>query len=150
MDDQSTLSLAHYYAKHGRLEEWVHRYLLSDGNNPAFSDGLKRVERTYLGPFKMPIALFSRCCGPEENMKWRVDPNGFEHRVSNLAKAITNKADLPPLIVNFSDVGIELNDGNHRYEAYQRLGVNEVNVIIWITEKQDVDRFKSIYAKFLK
>ena len=148
MDYHQTLTSAKAFADHGKLEEWVHRYLLSDGNNQAFSDGLKLVERTYFGPLKMPLSHLSRCCGPEESMKWRVDRDGFENRVSKLMDVISNNVDLPPLIVNFSTHGFELNDGNHRFEAYKRLGVKEVDVIIWITESQDRDRFMALYSEY--
>lgn len=48
-------------------------YLLEDGRNVPFSDGLKLFERYYIGPVKMPLELFHRCTGPEENMKYRID-----------------------------------------------------------------------------
>lgn len=35
-----------------------------------FSDGLKLFDRYFMGPVKMPLNLFKRCCGPEENMRW--------------------------------------------------------------------------------
>ncbi len=150
MEFRSTFTSAHDFASQGKLEEWVHLFLLSDGNNPAFSEGLRRMDRTYLGPYRMPLSLFKRCCGPEETMTWRVDAAGFERRVGNLMRLIASKHDLPPLIIQFVNGEFELNDGNHRYEAYHRLGISEVDVIIWITEKQDVDRFQSMYATYIQ
>jgi hypothetical protein len=150
MDYKSTLSAAQAYTKNGKLEDWIHAYLLSDGNNKAFSDGLKLVDRTYLGPYRMPLSLFKRCCGPEETMKWRVDLDGFEKRVENLKRLILSDYDLPPLIIQFVNGQFELNDGNHRHEAYTRLGIKEVDVIIWITENHDVERFIAKYSQYLK
>jgi hypothetical protein len=89
----------------------------------------------------MQLSLFSRCCGPEENMRWRVDKEGFEKRVSNLMKVIKSEYDMPPIIVNFVENKFVVNDGNHRLEAYTRLGINEISVIIWITDKQDYEHF---------
>ncbi len=149
MDYQNTLSSAQAFAKAGKLEEWVHAYLLSDGNNPAFSEGLKRFDRFYIGPLRMPLSLFSRCCGPEENMTWKVDPQGFEQKVQRLMHVITTEKDLPPLIVNYSHASFELNDGNHRYEAYVRLGVQVIDVIVWITNDHEYNRFIYDYAQFL-
>lgn len=149
MEYQNTLSSAQAFAKAGKLEEWVHAYLLSDANNPAFSEGLKRFDRFYIGPLKMPLSLFSRCCGPEENMTWKIDAQGFEQKVQRLMHVIATEKDLPPLIVNYSHVGFELNDGNHRYEAYSRLGVNDVDIIIWITEIQAFEQFKAEYSAYL-
>ena len=66
MNYQGTLSSAQEWARQGMLEEWVHAYLLSDGDNKPFSDGLKIVDRIFLGPIRMPLNLFHRCTGPVE------------------------------------------------------------------------------------
>ncbi|MBS3990677.1 MAG: ParB-like nuclease domain-containing protein [Erysipelothrix sp.] len=149
MEYKNTLSSAQNYAKNGKLEDWIHTFLMSNGNNVALSDGLKLYNRFFLGPLKMPLALFTRCCGPEENMKWRVDQEGFENRVTRLENTIKIEKDMPPLIVQFVNDGFELNDGNHRYEAYSRLNIQEIDVIIWITEKHDYELFLSKYSKYI-
>jgi hypothetical protein len=150
MEYRGTLSSAQAFAKSGRLEDWVHSYLKSDGNNREFSDGLKLLDRYFLGPIKMPLSLFSRCCGPEETMKWKVDADWFEKKVVMLENAIKTDTDMPPLIVHFVDDEFELNDGNHRLEAYSRLDSKEINVIIWITEKSEYELFLSKYSEFFK
>lgn len=150
MDYKATLSSAMGYSSVGKLEEWVHAYLLSDGHNKEFSDGLKLTDRYFLGPLKMPLSLFARCCGPEENMKYRVDANWFEKHVAELAEVIKNETDLPPLIVHYVDGGFELNDGNHRFEAYARLGITEYYVIAWITKKHEYDEFVEKYSHYLR
>lgn len=150
LEYQRTLSSAQNYARHGRLEEWIHAYLLSDGHNKEFSDGLKLFDRFFIGPLKMPLALFCRCCGPEENMKWRVPEDWFERKVGELQQVVAREADMPPLIVNYVDGHFELNDGNHRFEAYKRLGVTEYYVIVWITERNDYEEFLTKYAVYLQ
>lgn len=149
LEYKCTLSSANNYAKNRKLEEWVHTYLLSDGHNKEFSDGLKLSDRYFLGPIKMPLSLFSRCCGPEANMKYRVNAEWFEEHVTKLENVIKIEKDMPPLIVHFVDGQFELNDGNHRFEAYTRLGIKEYYVIIWITEKHEYDLFLSKYARYL-
>lgn len=156
MDYECTLSCALACAQNGKLEDWVHAYLLSDGHNKPFSDGLKLFDRTFLGPVKMPLSLFTRCCGPEEGMRWRISRDWFEKHVEDLAGVIESEADLPPLIVHYlipegkTEGEFELNDGNHRHEAYARLGVKEYYVIVWITEQNEVDQFKEKYGQYLK
>lgn len=155
MEYKCTLSSAQNYAKHNKLEEWVHSYLLSDGHNKEFSDGLKLYDRYFLGPIKMPLSLFNRCCGPEENMRWRINEKWFEKHVNELKETIQHEKDMPPLIVHYlvgdgkSDGEFELNDGNHRLEAYSRLGIKEYYVIVWITEKSEYDLFMSKYSCYL-
>lgn len=150
LDYKCALSSAKEYSAAGKLEEWVHTYLLSDGNNKEFSDGLKLFDRFFIGPVKMPLKLFTRCCGPEENMKYRVNGEWFEYHVNELAEVIRKEKDMPPLIVHYVDGGFELNDGNHRYEAYSRLGIEEYYVIVWITEKYEFDEFIKKYSNYLQ
>ncbi len=138
------------YARNGKLEEWIHTYLQSDGHNKEFSDGLKLFDRYFLGPVKMPLSFFKRCCGPEANMKWHVPADSFERKVEGLQKIITENHDMPPLIVHYVEGEFELNDGNHRLEAYARLGVKEAYMIVWITEKKEYTEFMEKYSKYMK
>lgn len=155
LEYQCSLTSATEFAKHGKLEEWVHAYLLSDGHNKEFSDGLKLYDRIFLGPIKMPLSLFTRCCGPEDTMKWRINKDWFESHVKELMQVIKSNADLPPLIVHYliedgqTEGTFELNDGNHRLEAYNRLGIKEYPVIVWITEQTEHEQFVSKYAQYL-
>lgn len=150
MEYKNTLSSAIGFAKNGKLEEWVHTYLLSDGHNREFSDGLKLFDRYFLGPVKMPLALFKRCCGPEEDMKYRYPRELFEIKVQQIEEVVKNVPDLPPLIVNYMKDKFELNDGNHRFEAYTRLGIKEAYVIVWITEKEEYLDFMEKYSGYLE
>jgi len=56
---------------------------------------------------------------------------------------------MPPLIVHFVDGQFEINDGNHRFEAYSRLGIKESYVIVWITERHEYDLFLSRHSGYL-
>lgn len=56
---------------------------------------------------------------------------------------------LPETIEDGRD-GFELNDGNHRFEAYNRLGIEEYYVIVRITEKQEYELFMEKYSQYLK
>ena len=154
LDYKCTVSSAQEYASQNKLEEWVHAYLLSDGRNKEFSDGLKLFDRVFLGPVKMPLSLFTRCCGPEESMKWRVNEEWFEKHVADLQAVIRREKDMPPLIVHYlvedGKECFELNDGNHRLEAYRRLGIQEYFVIVWITEKREHESFMKKYSEYFK
>ncbi len=144
-----SLSSAKEFSEAGKLEDWVHLFLLSDGHNKAFSDGLKLFDRYYLGPFTMPLSLFSRCCGPEEDMKYQVNAEWFEKRVQSLKKTLQTNDDMPPLIVHYVDHDFEICDGNHRFEALTQLGVTEYPVIVWITEKDEYENFIERYGMYL-
>ena len=137
----ATLSSAREYAEQGKIEEWVHTYLCREGNNKPFSDGLRLFTRHYSSPVELPLNELCRCCGPEENMTYRVHPEVFERKVSGIMEAARNGADLPPLIVNYENEKFTLNDGNHRHEAYSRLGLSKCAVIVWTTAKEDMEKF---------
>lgn len=156
MHYRGTLSCAQEWAQAGKLEEWVHAYLLSDGHNKPFSDGLKIVDRMYLGPVRMPLSLFHRCTGPvQEGLKFQVHPEVWENHVRQLMEVIPREKDIPPLIVHYmipegESVGeFELNDGNNRWEAYTRLGVKEAYVIVWITDQDEYEQFMERYGQYL-
>lgn len=93
----------------------------------------------------MPLSLFSRCCGPENYIKYQVNAEWFEKRVQALKKTLQSNDDMPPLIVYYVDHNFELCDGNHRFEALTRLGVKEYPVIVWITNKKDYKEFTKKY-----
>lgn len=144
-----TTSSAREFAQAGRLEEWVHLYLHAEGDNIPFSDGLKKVPRSFFGMTVMPVNTFTRICGPEEGMRWPVDAGGFERIVNELMEAIRAGRDVPPMIIKYEAGEFELNDGNHRHEACVRLGVEKYPVIIWATENADKDEFLSRYGEYL-
>lgn len=48
-------------------------FLNNEGNNPDLSKGLKIKKTYFFEPVKMPLLLFSRCCGPEEGLKYKID-----------------------------------------------------------------------------
>lgn len=122
------------FAQAGKLEEWVQHFLRGEGNNLGFADGLKLAPRIYHSPQKMPLSLFTRICGPETGLKWQIDEGGFNWRVAKIMERYENeKWDMPPLIINRQEGIYELNDGNHRFEALKRLGVDEYWVIFWET-----------------
>ena len=64
--------------------EKVKLKIVEDGRNVPFSDGLKLFERYYIGPVKMPLELFHRGTGPEENMKYRIDKDWWPIHVAAL------------------------------------------------------------------
>ncbi|MBQ8512609.1 MAG: ParB N-terminal domain-containing protein [Clostridia bacterium] len=153
MEYRGTGASAREFARYGQLEDWIHAYLTTDGRNKPFSDGLKLLPRHYIGPISMPLSLFPRICGPEDCMKYRVDEAGFEARVTGIMQAMENGADLPPMIVHYVvENGVpafELTDGNHRHEACVRLGLERFDVVVWITEDTEAERFLRDFGEYI-
>lgn len=126
------------YSRKGMLEEWVHLFLNSAGNNPEFSKGLKLYKRYWLGPVMCDLNKLKRCCGPEQDIKFYEPVENWERRINTLMDLINNGWDMPPLIVNDENGYFEVNDGNHRHEAMIRLGIKKYWVIFWGTTSKKV------------
>ena len=58
----------------------------------------------------MPLELFHRCTGPEENMKYRIDKDWWPIHVAALEDLIKKDPDMPPLIVHYVEDDFELNE----------------------------------------
>lgn len=128
------------YAGKGMIEEWVHEYLMTVGKNPEFSVGLKLQKRYWAGPVEFNLDKLARCCGPEENMEYRVDANMFEIYVDEMVKSLKNGWEAPPLIVQYHEGSLTLNDGNHRYEALKRCEINRCWVIFWFNDLENYEK----------
>ena len=134
MKYEPTTKSAIEYANSNKLEEWIHLFLEGEGDNKAFSDGLKLEPRKYQAPKLMSLNLFARCCGPECGIRWQVPAEDFFANVKAIMKKYeSGNWDMPPLIINRKENMFELNDGNHRFEALKKLGINEYWVIFWET-----------------
>jgi hypothetical protein len=142
----NTLKTAIEYSKQGRIEEWVHMYLLGEGNNVEFSNGLKLEKRYFYGPVKMPLACFGRCCGPEITNRFVVEEKSFNSHVEDIKEYYESGWDMPPLIINYLKNTFELNDGNHRYEALVRANVTHYYVIVWTTTEEDMKNYIQSYC----
>jgi len=142
-----TMHSAREAAGKNDIENWVHEFLLTEGNNQALSDGLKLEPRVFLGPAEMPMGLLERCCGPEQGMKYQVSRESFEERVGRIMTALKQGFSLPPLIVNYDGGKWTLSDGNHRYEALVRSGIKDFPVVIWVTESHDLREVKQKYKR---
>jgi len=141
-----TLKTALEYGNEGKIEEWIHLVMRGDeGGNVELSDGLKLFNRHFYGPVKMKLSTFKRVCGPEEDMEFVIPIEDFNRNVANIVKRYESGWDMPPLIIQFDEGEFCLCDGNHRHEALTRLSVEEYYVIVWATQKTDLDAFLEKY-----
>lgn len=132
-----TLKEALEFASKGNIEEWIHLFLNSEGNNKGLSDGLKLQKRFWVGPIEVSIDDLKRCCGPEPDMEYFNSLEDWEKRINNLQRLIKEGWDMPPLIVENTDGKPTIRDGNHRIEAMKRENFDKCWVIIWDSNNQD-------------
>lgn len=125
------------FGKRGEIEEWVHLFLNSVGDNRAFSEGLKLQKRYWIGPLLIELNKLKRCCGPEPEMQFVDSAEAWEKHISKFQELIRNNWDMPPLIVQHLEDQLVINDGNHRWEAMKREKFDKCWVIIWGSEDEE-------------
>src|SRR5688572_20148108 len=130
MEDFSSVG-ARSAAEFGQLEAWVHSYLLGPGANRAFSEGLKLRPRYWRDPELLPLQMLRRTCGPEPAMPFREPLDTWQARVSAIASSFRDLALFPPLIARYEPGRLPINDGSHRYAAFETLGLVHCWVIVW-------------------
>ena len=131
---------AQKWAKDGRIEEWVHKYLLSGKggkSDPEFSEGLKREKRWWNGPAELDLDDLSPAVGTDPGMEYVVDKDSWYAWTSGLAKSFSNPAAVPPLIAEYRGGELSIRDGNTRYGAMRLLGWTKCWVVVWYNSESD-------------
>ena len=138
---------AQKWAGEGKIEQWVHKYLLSGTggkSNPEFSEGLKREKRWWNGPIEVNLDDLSPAVGTDAGLEFVVDKDQWARWTSRLAKSFSNPAAIPPLIVEYRAGELSIRDGNTRYGAMKSLGWSTCWVIVWYNSESDYLRHNEI------
>ncbi|MDF2628775.1 MAG: ParB domain protein nuclease [Symbiobacteriaceae bacterium] len=126
------------YAAAGRLEEWVHAYLMTVGGNEGLATGLKLQQRFWIGPLLLPLPCLSPAAGPDEGFEYVMPREPWERRVSRMQESLRQGWQAPPLICAYSaEEGISIRDGNHRYWAMTREGEDAYWCLIWCNSEAE-------------
>ncbi len=132
-----TLS-AKKWAQKGKIELWVHRYLLTGcWANPAFSDGLKKAPRWWHGPFQVELSALSPAVGYDPTMEYVVEKEEWTARGRAMAETLSTPLSVPPLILEYRSGDLSIRDGNTRYGAMMLLGWPACWVILWYNTEHD-------------
>ena len=131
-----TVEEAIEFSNKGAIEEWVHLFLTTVGDNQALSDGLKLEKRYWVGPILIGLDRLKRCMGLEPYMEFVDSLENWEKHITRFQKLINDGWNMPPLIVQHMRGELSVRDGNHRLEALRRAGYDKFWVIIWDNEEQ--------------
>ena len=63
--------------------------------------------------------------------------------MSTMEESIEQGWEPPPLLAEFQDGRLLLQDGNHRYEALVREGAPNAWVVVWFDDPAERDRFRA-------
>lgn len=136
------LASARAAAAEDRTAIWVGAFLASRGSdNEVLAAALAQDEHWWLGPLEVPLDDLVRLAGPEDDALVPIDEEEWEGDVGDMAESLEEGWEPPPLLAEYQDGRLLLQDGNHRYEALQREGARTAWVLIFFDDPQARDRF---------
>jgi hypothetical protein len=149
MPDEKRFSLASAFAAQSddSIAAWVGEFLASRGSdNAALAAGLAQDEHWWLGPLEVPIDDLIRLAGPEDDALCPIEPDEWNDDVGSMESSIEHGWEPPPLLAQFHEDQLLLQDGNHRYEALVRAGTPTAWVLVWFDDPADRDRYWDRFA----
>jgi hypothetical protein len=135
MTDRFTVSSAFAAAARNELAAWVGDFLASPGSdNAVLAAALAQREHSWYGPLRVPLSALDRLAGPEPDARCPISPREWEADVGAMEDLVDEGWDPPPLLAEYRDGKLLLQDGNHRSEAMTRSGATDAWVVVWSDE----------------
>ncbi len=85
--------------------------------------------------------------GPEDDAECPIEPEVWEGDIENMEASIEDGWQPPPVLVEYRDGALLLQDGNHRYEAMLRSGAEQVWAVVWADDEHDRDALEAELAE---
>ncbi|MEP6623060.1 MAG: hypothetical protein ABJC79_01330 [Acidimicrobiia bacterium] len=121
---------------------WVGALLASPGSdNAVLAAALAQEEHWWIGPVRVPVDDLVRLAGPEDDALCEIDTDEWEADVTAMTESVEEGWEPPPLLAEFQDGRLLLQDGNHRYEALIREGAPDAWVLIYFRAAAERDRY---------
>jgi hypothetical protein len=137
-----SLSSARAAAARNETALWVGDFLASEGSdNEILAAALAQREHWWVGPVRVPLSQLERLAGPEDDVLVPIDEREWEGDVGDMEESIEEGWEPPPLLAEYQDGRLLLQDGNHRYEALDREGVAEAWGLIYFDDPAARDAF---------
>jgi hypothetical protein len=137
-----TLASARAAAADDRTAIWVGDFLASRGSdNAMLAAALAQKQHWWVGPLRVPLDDLVRLAGPEADALVPIEAGAWEEAVDRMAANIDEGWEPPPLLAEFRDGRLALQDGNHRHEALRRAGAAHAWVLIYFDDADARDRY---------
>ena len=122
------------YSNRNEIDKWLQLFLRDDNYehanpNISLADGLLLEERFYIGPVLIDLDKITTL-RIEKDIEDENDKLFYRQKENGILNAYDDY-NMPPLIVEYKNDKFNLVDGNHRYSALKKLGINKYYVIIW-------------------
>jgi hypothetical protein len=129
-------------AAEGETARWVGEFLASRGSdNAVLAAALAQRRHWWLGPVELPIDDLVRLAGPEDDALVPIDEREWEADVQSMEESVESGWQPPPLLAEYQDGRVLLQDGNHRYEALNREGAATAWVLVYFDDPAARDTF---------
>ena len=146
-DEPFDLDGARRAAARGETALWVGELLASPGSdNAALAAGLAQAEHWWVGPVAVAVDDLVRLAGPEDDALCEIDTEEWEADISAMTESVEDGWEPPPLLAEYQDDRLLLQDGNHRYEALVREGAARAWVVIYFDDPAARDQYLRAHA----
>jgi hypothetical protein len=137
-----SLASATTAAAEDRTASWVGEFLASPGSdNAALAAALAQKRHWWLGPIRVRLDDLVRLAGPEPDAVVRVAPQEWEDDVEEMHESLDQGWEPPPLLAEYRDGRLLLQDGNHRYDALTRARAYDTWVLVFFDDPVERDAF---------
>jgi hypothetical protein len=133
------------------IARWVGDFLASPGSdNAVLAAALSQEPHWWFGPVQLPVAGLERLAGPEDDALCDVEPDEWHDDVGAMQESIDDGWEPPPLLAEWQDGRLLLQDGNHRYEALVREGASHAWTLVYFPNVDERDAFAARYLEDLR
>lgn len=134
-DDRFDLDSARRAAEQGETALWVGDLLASRGSdNEILAAALAVRQHWWIGPIEVHLDDLVRLAGPENDALVPIDDDLWEDDISAMEESVQDGWEPPPLLAEYQEGRLLLQDGNHRYEALARSGATSAWVLIYFDD----------------
>ena len=137
-----SLESAHAAAAEGRTAIWVGDFLSSRGSdNVVLAAALAQRPHWWVGPVLVPLGDLERLAGPEDDVLVRVPEDVWEDDVEAMQEHLEHGWEPPPVLAEYRDGRLLLQDGNHRYEALARENESHAWTLVFFESAAERESF---------
>jgi hypothetical protein len=133
------------------IASWVGRFLASRGSdNAVLAAALAQQPHWWFGPVQLAVARLERLAGPEDDAVCEIDADDWDDDVDGMQESLDDGWAPPPLLAEWQDGRLLLQDGNHRYEALLRAGETQAWTLVYFPSLDARDHFAAQYLEDLR
>ena len=141
--DRFSLASARAAAAADRTAIWVGEFLASRGSdNEVLAAALAKDRHWWAGPVEVRLDELDRLAGPEDDVLVAIEPREWEGDVGAMEESLDHGWQPPPLLAEYQDGRLLLQDGNHRFEALTRAGAETAWVLVFFADEAHRDAFR--------